>query len=150
MSNTYTMLRIHVVWSTKRREPVIAETIEPHLYKYIGGILRKRKHTLLCAGGTNDHIHLLIGLHPQQAISDLVRDVKSNSTIWMNESERSLRTFAWQGGYGAFSVSKSGESKVVEYTRNQKKRHARQSFQDEFRGLLDRHEVEYDEKYLWD
>jgi putative transposase len=148
--STFTNLRVHFIWSTKNREPLIREDFQADLYAYIGGILRERKHVLLSAGGIADHIHLLVGMHPQQSISDLVRDVKSNSSIWIHENQTGLGGFAWQSGYGAFSVSQSAVSQVSHYIDNQKEHHGATSFKSEFIKFLERHGIEYDEKYVWE
>ena len=148
--STFTNLRVHFIWSTKNREPLIRDDFETDLYAYIGGILRERKHVLLSAGGIADHIHLLVGMHPQQSISDLVRDVKSNSSIWIHKDQTGLSDFAWQSGYGAFSVSQSAVPQVSDYIGNQKEHHSATSFKSEFIKFLDRHGIEYDEKYIWE
>ncbi|MGN6543663.1 MAG: IS200/IS605 family transposase [Aureliella sp.] len=149
MSDTHTQLRVHFVWSTKYREPLIDEALEPTLYEFIGGILRKRKHCLMAAGGMPEHVHLLVGCHPQYAISELVRDIKANSSVWIRQERPSLKRFAWQVGYGAFSVSRSIEPKVVNYILTQKTHHATQSFESEYIELLKLHDIPFNEEYLW-
>lgn len=150
MSSSYCNLRLHLVWSTKDRKSLIDPSWEPRLFEYIAGILRNRKHVLLAGGGTGDHIHLLIGQHQTECVSDLVRDVKSNSSAWVHNEIPHLKNFCWQTGYGAFSVSKSNEATVSGYIQNQKAHHRVRTFKEEFLELLIRHEIEHDERYIWD
>ncbi len=120
------------------------------LYGYIGGVLENKKATLICAGGVEDHIHLLTSLPSTVTIAEIVNAMKANSSRWIHETFPDQRDFAWQSGYGAFSVSKSVEEKVIQYIRNQKEHHRKQDFKSEFVEFLDKHGVEYDDKYLWD
>jgi putative transposase len=147
---TYTNLRIHFVWSTKHREPLIDDEWQLDLYKFIGGILRKREHRLLVSGGIEDHIHLLVGLHPRQSISDLVRDIKSNSSAWVHDNRPGRRRFQWQAGYGAFSVSERDVLAVTQYIQNQRKHHRKMTFKTELLMLLERNKIEYDPRYIWE
>jgi len=149
MAQTYTRLLYHIVFSTKNREPWIDPAWRPDLHTYIGGIIRNRKGELLAAGGIPDHIHLLVRLAADRAVSDVVRDIKAVSSGWLHD-ERGVMPFAWQGGYGAFTLSPPAIPDVTEYINNQVEHHARATFRDEFLDLLTRHEVEYDERYLWD
>ena len=120
------------------------------LYKYISGIFRNQKQKLLAIGGVEDHIHLLFGIRPNVAISDLLRDVKANSSAFVNESGFVCGRFSGQEGYGAFSYSKSQIDVVAKYVLNQERHHARRTFKDEYLTLLDRFEVDYDERFLFD
>jgi REP element-mobilizing transposase RayT len=147
---SYTNLKVHLVWSTNDRERLIREEFQSELYAYFGGILKKRKHLLIAAGGIEDHVHLLVGLHQSQSIADCVRDLKSNSSRWIHDTQPKLAGFAWQKKYGAFSVSESSVEKVKRYIANQKTHHERVSYQDEFRALLKRHGIEFDERYLFE
>ena len=146
MANTFTNLLVHVVFSTKNREPIITETLKPDLEDYIGGILRSEGHRLLEIGGMPDHVHILLKMRPDVAISDLIRVVKSNSSKWANGKSTN---FAWQSGFGAFTVSESQFDVVRDYIVNQAEHHKRISFQQEYVAFLRRHGVEYDERYLW-
>jgi len=146
---TYSSLQMHFIWSTKDREPLIHKSFRDDLYGYMGGILRKRKHVLRCVGGTADHIHLLVSMHPQQSISDVVRDVKANASHWIHQTQPRLRGFAWQGGYGAFTVSHSSLPQVTAYIAGQEEHHRVTTFQEEFVKFLERHGIPYDERYLW-
>jgi REP element-mobilizing transposase RayT len=147
MPQTYTRLLYHVVFSTKNREPWIDPAWRDELHAYIGGILNNRKGQLLAAGGVPDHIHLLVRLAAVRSVSDVVRDIKSNSSGWLHQ--RGVRPFDWQDGYGVFTLSPAAIPGVTAYINNQAQHHAVTPFRDEFLRLLSEHEVEYDEKYLW-
>ncbi|KLU07199.1 transposase [Rhodopirellula islandica] len=146
----YTNLRVHLIWSTKDRKPLIADEFQEDLYAYIGGILRKRKHVLLAAGGIADHIHLLVGMHPTQTIADCVRDLKSNSSVWVHEHFPKLKMFQWQTKYGAFSVSESSVDSVMAYIANQKEHHKKLTFQEEFLAILRKHGIQFDPRYVFE
>ena len=150
MSGTYTNLLYHLVFSTKNRIPLVTAGIREDLYSYIGGIIRGERGTLLEIGGMPDHVHLLVKLRPTISMSEMLNRIKAKSSKWVNEERAKLRKFGWQEGYAAFSVSESQVRRVRAYTRNQDSHHRRQSFQDEFRALLDKHGIEYEERYLWD
>jgi REP element-mobilizing transposase RayT len=141
-------VHVHIVFSTKGRLPTIRKEICERLYAYIGGIIRNQKGALIAAGGTSDHIHLLVQLGKQVSIADLLRDIKANSSRWIHE-EFSL-DFAWQTGFGIFGVSFSDLDRVKGYIGRQEEHHRRLSYQDEFLELLKRHQIEFDERYLWD
>jgi REP element-mobilizing transposase RayT len=150
MPSSYTCLRYHLIWSTKHREPLIVDEFRDRLFEYIGGILRGHRGKLLAAGGMPDHVHLLADVSKQQAIADAVRDIKANSSGWIHETFPHHRSFAWQTGYGAFTVSYSNVETVKRYIANQAEHHRVRSFQEEFVEFLRKHEVEYEEKYLWE
>ncbi|HKO44348.1 MAG TPA: IS200/IS605 family transposase [Pyrinomonadaceae bacterium] len=149
MAGKYLSLLVHFVWSTKNREPWIELAMREDMYAYIGGIMRKKKATLLAAGGMFDHIHLYASLPSIISIADLVNAVKANSSRWVHESFRNLRTFAWQEGYGAFSVSKSDEQRVIRYVQDQERHHAKRTFEEEFISLLEKHDMPYDPRQIW-
>src|SRR4051812_46948203 len=149
MSGTYTNLWYHVVFSTKERRRLITPTIEDELHKYIGGIVRNHEGDLVEANGDMDHRHLLVLLKPKFALSNVVRDIKAGSSAWLNEMSTSLYKFGWQDGFAAFSVSQSQVARVRRYIRDQKKHHQRMDYKSELLALLERHHVEYDERYLW-
>jgi REP element-mobilizing transposase RayT len=136
------------VFSTKNREPLILPDWRPDLHAYIGGIVRNRRGELIAAGGIPDHIHLLVRLTADRAVADAVRDIKAVTSGWRHENGDPR--FAWQGGYGAFTVSKSMVETVSRYIDRQEERHRVQTFQEEFLDLLRRHGIDYDERYLWD
>ena len=148
MAQTYTQLFFHVVFNTKSRQPLILPEWRPDLHAYIGGIVRKRRGELLAAGGMSDHIHLLFRLPADLAIADAIRDIKSISSGWRHENGDP--SFAWQTGYGAFTVSKSMVPRVTQYIDRQEEHHKKKTFREELLELLRRHGVEYDERYLWD
>ncbi len=150
MAGTYTNLLYHLVFSTKERIPLITKELQPDLYAYIGGIVRGEGGVLLEVGGISDHVHLLAKFKPTVAISDLLKKIKGGSSKWVNEEKFKLRKFGWQDGYAAFSVSESQVDAVRRYIREQEQHHCGPSYQDEFRALLERHGIEYDERYLWD
>ena len=149
MAGKHLSLLVHFVWSTAGREPWIGADWQDDLYGYIGGIMKKKHARLICAGGMFDHIHLYASLPSTISIADFVNVVKSNSSRWTHESFSKRRGFAWQEGYGAFSVSKSGEKRVIKYILDQRHHHAKRTFKDEFLEFLNRYEIEYDERYLW-
>ena len=148
MASTFTNLLYHVVFSTKDRTPAIHEGLRERLYEYIGGIIRGERGVLLEIGGVPDHVHLLVKLKSDMAVAEFVRLVKSNSSKWLNESNDPRARFEWQTGYGAFSVSESQARKVRKYIQTQESHHAKVSFRDELITLLEKHGIEYDERYL--
>ena len=149
MANTYTSLFYHVVFSTKNREPFIGPDIEQRVWAYIGGVARQHDMTALQVGGIEDHIHVLVLAPPVLSPSQIAQYVKGDSSKWIHATFPTLQHFAWQTGYGAFSVSKSGVSSVVGYIQNQRQHHARKTFQAEYVEFLQRHGIEYDERYVW-
>jgi REP element-mobilizing transposase RayT len=150
MAGTYTKLFYHIVFSTKNRQRFITPAIEEELPKYIAGIVRGIGGSCVEINGTPDHVHLLANLPPKLALSDVLRTVKANSSKWIHESKADLASFAWQDGYAAFTVSKSQVDAVQQYIRDQKEHHAERDFKAELLGLLVKHDVEYDDRYLWD
>ena len=150
MGHTYTNLMVHGVFSTKHRQPLLSAEIMPELIKVVGGILRKRDSKLLAMNGMEDHVHLLAIFHPARSTSELFRDMKAVSSNWIHETFPDMADFAWQTGYGAFSVSKSSASQVEQYIASQREHHRQQTFEEEFVALLDRHGIEYDPRYVFD
>ncbi|MGH7964060.1 MAG: IS200/IS605 family transposase [Candidatus Binatia bacterium] len=150
MAATLTNLLYHIVFSTKLRVPMITESLEAELYRYMGGIIRGEGGILLAIGGVSDHVHLLVKCKPTIAVADMLRVLKANSSKWINEEKRGLQKFGWQDGYGAFTVSQSQVPHVRRYIRDQKRHHHEANFQNEMKTLLERHGVEYDERYVWD
>ena len=149
MPNSYTCLRYHLIFGTNDRKPQIDPSIRNRLHEYLGGIIRDEKGRLIAAGGMPDHVHLLVSTHPQTALSDLLRQVKASSSRWIHQTFAHLAGFAWQDGYGAFTVSHSNLTAVERYIAEQELHHRRVSFQEEFVEFLRRHEVAYDERYIW-
>jgi REP element-mobilizing transposase RayT len=150
MPQSFAALYCHIVISTKNREPVITPELQPRLYAYIGGTLRESNNVLLAAGGIADHVHLLVSLSREASVAVTVREVKANSSRWIHETFAEQHSFAWQTGYGAFSVSCSQLEVVKTYLANQERHHRRKSFQQEFISFLRRHGLEYDERYIWE
>ena len=149
MANTYTSLYYHVVFSTKNRARCINQKIEQRIWTYLGGVARKHRMTALQVGGYEDHIHTLIIAPPILAPSQAVQFLKGESSKWMHEEFPELKGFAWQDGYGAFTVSKSNLPDVVRYIQNQREHHRKKTFQEEYLEFLQRHGIEYDERYVW-
>jgi REP element-mobilizing transposase RayT len=150
MPQSLVCFHVHIIFSTKHRAPLIDSALQPRLYDYIGGILRSEGSSLLAAGGMPDHVHLLVSLGKQTAIADLARLVKTNSSRWVHSEFVARAGFAWQTGYGAFSVSASHVERVKDYLARQAEHHRTMTFQEEFVAFLRRHGVAYDERYLWD
>jgi REP element-mobilizing transposase RayT len=150
MANTYTSLLYHLTFSTKNREPWIAQTIEGRVWAYIGGVARKHNMTALQVGGIEDHIHALIMAPPTLSPSEIAQYLKGDSSKWIHQEFSKLRAFGWQDGYGAFTVSKSQIPEVIAYIKNQREHHRRKTFQEEYLELLNKHGIDYDERYLWD
>jgi putative transposase len=149
MANTYTQIHIHAVFAVQNRISLISKIWEERLYKYITGIIQNHGHKLLTINGMPDHIHILIGMRPLQSLSDLMQDIKGNSSVWINENKLVAGKFSWQEGYGAFSYSKSQLSAVAEYIDNQKIHHSKRTFIEEYNKILKDSEVEYDERYIF-
>jgi REP element-mobilizing transposase RayT len=150
MAGKYISVNLHLVWSTKERRALLDRRWLSRVYSYIGAVVRSKGGKLLKAGGQPDHIHLYISLPSTVTIADLVSAIKSNSSRWIRSTFEIGRRFGWQEGYGAFSVSKSLEKSVIEYIENQDKHHRRRDFRQEFLELLEKHEVSYDPRYIWD
>jgi putative transposase len=150
MAGTYTKLFYHVVFSTKQRQTFVTAAIEEELYKYLAGVVRGIGGSCIAVNGMPDHVHLLIVLPPKIALSDALREIKANSSKWIHETKPQLARFGWQDGFAAFTVSKSGVEAVREYIREQKAHHAQRDFRMELLELLARHDVEFDERYIWD
>ena len=148
MSQSLSRVLIHMVFSTKNREPYIVPDLRERTFTYLGGTLVALNCPPILVGGMSDHIHLLFVLAKTLAVSKVVEEVKKESSKWAKQNVHPA--FYWQSGYGAFSVSPSNEEAVRAYIANQEDHHRTQSFQDEFRELLRRHEVQWDEQYVWD
>jgi putative transposase len=149
MPQSHASLHCHIVFSTKHRHPWITPDAQPRLFEYIGGILRNNSSRLIAAGGTPDHVHLLASLSRTLAVADALRLIKSNSSGWLHE-ELGVAHFNWQTGFGAFAVSYSDIDQVTAYLANQEQHHRRATFQEEYLELLRRHDLEWDNRYVWD
>jgi REP element-mobilizing transposase RayT len=150
MANTYSNLFYHIVFSTKNREDFIAPEIEGRVWAYIGGVARKHRMAALQVGGIENHIHALILAPPVIAPSKIAQWIKGDSSKWVHGEFPYIRGFAWQDGYGIFTVSKSAVPKVIDYIRNQREHHLGQSFEDEYLEMLKLHGIDYDERFLFD
>ena len=150
MANTFSSIYLHLVFSTKNREPWITPDIQERLWPFMGGIARENKAQAIQIGGIEDHIHILLKTSPAIAISKLTQSIKGGSSMWIHSTLPHLPHFKWQDGYGAFSVSKSSVDDVTHYIQNQRDHHRVKSFQEEYLAFLERHEISFDPKYLWD
>jgi putative transposase len=149
MSQAFFNLNYHLVFSTKDRRPIITPEHQPRLYEYIGGIIRGVGGTSIIINSIEDHVHILTKLRPDKSLSDVIRDLKSNATGWMHDIFPEAKDFAWQRGYGAFTVSASQIDRVKNYILKQESHHQKHSFQEEFVEMLRVNEIEFDERYLW-
>lgn len=150
MPNTYTQIYIQIVFAVKGRENLISKNNREELHKYITGIVQNRGQKMLSVFCMPDHTHLLIGIKPSIAISDLVRDIKSGSTNFINEQKWIKTKFQWQEGFGAFSYSKSQIDTVIKYILNQVEHHNKITFKQEYIDFLEKFEIDYNEKYLFE
>jgi len=148
MSQTAGNLVIHLIFSTKARQPLITPEIRGDLFAYLGGIVREMRGTALIVGGTTDHVHMLIRIRPAQAAAEIARVVKTNSSRWLRKKANA--DFAWQNGYGAFSVSESNVPAVTRYIASQEEHHKKLTFQQEYIAFLKKNKVAYDERYIWE
>jgi Transposase and inactivated derivatives len=149
MAQSLGKLLVHVVYSTKNRAPLLSPIIRPKLYAYTVGILNTLDCVTLAVNGTEDHVHALVSMSRNISVAKMVEDMKRGSSRWIKEQDENFRYFLWQNGYGAFSVSESRAAQVVEYIKTQEEHHRKIPFQEEFRLLLKKHSIEFDERYLW-
>jgi len=149
MANTFTQIHIHAVFTVQNRECIIGNQWKNELYKYITGTIQNHNHKLLAINGMPDHIHVLFGMRPAQSLSDLLQDIKGNSSKWINERKFVRGKFSWQEGYGAFSYSKSQLPQLIQYIESQQEHHTRKTFLEEYKELLQAFEVEYDEHFIF-
>ena len=150
MPQSLSSILIHLIFSTKNREPFLTPEIDAELYPYMASIFQAMKSPALIINGTSDHIHTLFSLSRVVTIADLVEEVKTDSSRWIKTKGRIFRNFHWQSGYGAFSIGQSQVQAVKRYIKRQKEHHRRITFQDEYRKFLKAYEVDYDERYVWD
>ncbi len=149
MASTLTNLLFHLVFSTKDRTGIITDELESKLHPYIGGVVRGERGDPIAIGGTKDHIHILARLPASISVAEVLRRIKGNSSKWVGEQPDYRHPFAWQRGYAAFSVSQSMSRQVQRYIQNQKEHHRKLSFQDELLSLLEKHGIDYDQRYIW-
>jgi len=150
MANTFTQIYIHIVFAVQGRQNLIKKEHKEDLHKYIAGIIRNKKQKLYAINSMPDHMHIFISMRPNTPVSDLVRDIKNNSSKFINTKKWVRGKFNWQEGYGAFSYGHSQIDAVVKYIQNQEKHHAKQTFKDEYLGLLKKFNIDYDERYVFD
>ena len=150
MANTFSQIYIQTVFAVSGRLSLITQDFREELHKYITGIVRKQDQKLISINSMPDHIHILIGLRPAMALADLVRDIKSDSSEWVNRKKLARGKFGWQEGYGAFSYGHSQLDTIIRYIQNQEKHHRRRSFKNEYLTLLRKFEIEFKEKYVFE
>lgn len=141
---------VHIVFSTKHRQPLITSPVEAELHKYLGGICNKLDCQVLQVGGYTDHVHILCMLSKKIALMNLLEEVKSHSSKWIKTQGADYKNFYWQDGYGAFSVNPMQVDRVIHYIATQHEHHQKQNFQDEYRKFLKSYKIEFDERYVWD
>ena len=149
MADTYTQIHIHLVFAVKFRQSLIHPDLQDELFKYITGIVQRNKHKMLSINCMPDHMHILIGIRPSQSLSDLMQDIKGDSSKWINSRKFLKQRFAWQESYGAFSYSKSLISRVARYIENQQEHHKKQDFISEYKKTLEKFGVSYNEKDIF-
>jgi REP element-mobilizing transposase RayT len=150
MANTYTQISIQVVFAVKHRNALIKSSFKEDLQKYIAGILKNQNQKLLAINSMPDHIHIFFGMSPETKLSYLIRDIKSDSSTFVNENKLSKYKFHWQEGYGAFSYSRSQRDAVIKYIMNQEKHHSKKTFREEYVEFLKKHDISYNDKYLFE
>ena len=151
MAQSLAKILLHLVFSTKERRPFLKDqTLREELHRYLGGILTNLECQPLIIGGVEDHVHLLFAHSRTATVADVVKELKRGSTVWLKTKSPGLSEFAWQNGYGVFSIGQSQVEDVRAYIAGQKEHHRKISFQDEFRRLLQRYEIAFDERYVWD
>ena len=148
MAHTAANVIVHLIFSTKGRRPLITTDLRPNLFAYLGGIVREMKGVAIAVNGTADHVHMLLRIRPAQAPAEVTRIAKANSSRWVRE--KGNKDFAWQTGYGVFSVSESSVAAVSKYIAAQEEHHRKQSFQEEYVAFLKKNKIAYDERYIWD
>ncbi len=149
MANTYTQIHLQIVFSVKNRHSLIRKSWKNELFQYLTGIIQNHDHKVLAINGMPDHIHILIGMRPTQSLSDLVQDIKGDSSKWINKKGIVAGHFSWQEGFGAFSYSRSHLNNVIDYIKNQELHHKTKSFIEEYVDFLEKFEVAYNEKYIF-
>ncbi|MFO8148516.1 MAG: IS200/IS605 family transposase [Gillisia sp.] len=149
MANTYTQIHIQAVFVVQNRQSLIKNEWKDELYQYITGIIQNHEHKVLQINGMPDHIHILFGMRPTQSLSDLMKQVKQDSSKWINNKGVVNGKFSWQAGYGAFSYSKSHVPRVIKYIQNQEEHHKKLTFMEEYVALLKTHNIQFDEHYIF-
>lgn len=151
MPQSLSAVYIQLVFSTKDRQPYLRDSnLRNEMHAYLGGISKTLECPALIVGGVEDHVHLLCRMARTITQSDLVKEIKRVSSLWIKQRDAVYATFAWQAGFGAFSVSTSGLDRAITYITNQEKHHQKQTFQDEYRAFLTKHSIAWDERYVWE
>ena len=149
MGNAYTQIHIQAVFAVQNRDCIIGKAWKSDLYKYITGIIQNHNHKVLAINGMPDHVHVFFGMRPTQSLSDLMQDIKGDSSKWINQRGFVKGKFSWQEGYGAFSYSKSHVDSVIDYIKNQEEHHRKKSFIEEYHTLLKEFDIDFDERYVF-
>ncbi|WP_439490873.1 IS200/IS605 family transposase [Algoriphagus sp.] len=149
MPNTYTQIHIHLIFAVKFRKAQIQPSWKERLHQYLTGIIQANKHKVLQIESMPDHIHILFGMRPDQSLSSLIQNVKTESSKWINVNKLSSSKFHWQDGFGAFSYSKSQLPQVIKYIQNQEEHHSKKTFIEEYKSILDAFDLDWDEKYIF-
>jgi len=147
---TFTQMYIHLVFAVQNRDNILTKNIRPAIIEYISGIVRDLKHKSIIVNGVQDHVHILLGLNPSKSISDTVHDIKRGSSLFINSKRLVHGRFSWQEGYGAFTYSRSQIEDVYNYILNQEIHHRKKSFREEYLSILDKYDVDYDPRYLFE
>lgn len=150
MSQSLAKLYVHLVFSTKHREPLLLSPLRGQMHAYLATVLKNQDSPAVKIGGTGDHVHILFRLSKNCSLAKIVEEIKTSSSKWVKTQDGALKNFHWQSGYGAFSVSPADVQAVAEYIAQQEAHHRAVNFQDEYRRLLESHGIEFDERYLWD
>jgi putative transposase len=150
MAHTYSQIYIHVIFAVKHRDALIHQDWEEELFKYITGIVQNKGQKMLAINGTQNHIHIFVGVKPDCRISDFVREIKKSSNTYVKENKFTRFQFRWQEGFGAFSYADSQLDVVIKYILNQKEHHKKKTFQEEYLGFLEKFKVDYDPQYLFE
>ena|SRR5947209_6872408 len=150
MPQSLSSILIHLIFSTKHREPYITKEVEPELHAYLAAVFRECHSPSLTINGTADHVHALFTLSRTVTVAEVVEEVKKRSSKWVKTKGGVYRSFQWQTGYGAFSIGQSNVAALKKYIAEQKEHHRRRTFEDEYRSFLEKYGVAYDERYVWD
>ena len=149
MANTYSQIHIQAVFAVQNRDCIIRKSWKDELYKYMTGIIQNHEHKVLAINGMPDHVHILFGMRPTQSLSDLMQDIKGDSSKWINQKGFVKGKFSWQEGFGTFSYCKSHVATVIDYIKNQEQHHRKITFLEEYKEFLKEFEVDYDERYIF-
>ena len=150
MAGTFSQIYIQIVFAVRGRKNLLQKPWRDEVFKYIAGIIKNKNQKSIIVNGVSDHVHIFVGLRPSMAIADLVRDIKNNSSNFINDSNFTKYQFSWQEGYGAFSYSHSHIERVYNYIMNQEEHHQKRTFKEEYLEFLKKYEIEHEEKYLFD